>query len=114
MKYENEIICGDSLEIMRQMPNESVDLVVTDIPYNISQKHGGLREIDYGDWDKDITIETVIDWTREIIRVSKNGVYIFCADEQFSYIFEECKKSDMIVRKYQWLKPNPNIMNGQH
>jgi site-specific DNA-methyltransferase (adenine-specific) len=110
----NKIHNTDALVFMRNLPDNAVDLVITDIPYNISQKNGGLREIDYGEWDKDIPIERVLEWTREMIRVSKNGVYIFCADEQFSHIFEECKKADMITRKYCWIKPNPNIMNGQH
>jgi len=110
----NKIHNIDCLEFMKTLPNESVDLVVTDIPYNISQKNGGLREIDYGDWDKNIPIEKVLEWVREMIRVTKNGVYIFCADQQFSYIFQECEKFDLITRKFEWIKPNPNIMNGQH
>ena len=110
----NKIHNIDCLEFMKGLADNSVDLVITDIPYNISQKNGGLREIDYGEWDKNIDIQLVLLWTREMIRVSKNGVYIFCADEQFSHIFEECKKADMITRKYCWTKPNPNIMNGQH
>lgn len=110
----NKIHNMDCLEFMKGMSDNSVDLVITDIPYNISQVGGGLREIDYGEWDKNISIETVIEWTKEMIRVSKNGVYIFCADQQFSYIFQECEKANMITRKYEWIKPNPNIMNGQH
>jgi len=31
--FENKIICGDNLEVMPQMPDESVDLVVTSPPY---------------------------------------------------------------------------------
>ena len=110
----NKVNQQDCLDLMKEMSDKCVDLVITDIPYNISQENGGLREIDFGEWDKGITIEMVLNWTREMIRISKNGVYIFCADEQFSFIFEECKKSDLITRKFCWLKPNPNIMNGQH
>ena len=109
----NEIVCGDCLEGMKLMPDKSVDLVVTDIPYNISQEHGGLRDIDYGEWDKNITIDSVLIWINEMIRISRNGLYVCCADQQFSYIFNECLKHDLITRKFEWLKPNPNIMNGQ-
>ena len=38
--FMNKIICGDSLEIMKQMPDESVDMAITSPPY------WGLR--DYG------------------------------------------------------------------
>jgi modification methylase len=44
MKYPedflNKIICGDNLDIMRQMPNESIDLVVTSPPYNLKNSTG--------------------------------------------------------------------------
>lgn len=31
----NTITCGDCFELLRQLPDESVDLVVTDPPYGI-------------------------------------------------------------------------------
>lgn len=33
--YLDKIICGDSLEIMRKMPDKCLDLVVTSPPYNL-------------------------------------------------------------------------------
>ncbi len=33
--FVNKIICGNSLEIMKQMPDECLDLVVTSPPYNL-------------------------------------------------------------------------------
>ncbi len=108
----NKVICGDFLATTKDWLNECVDLVVTDIPYGISQKHGGLREIDYGEWDKEISISLVMEWTEEMLRLSKNGVAIFCADEQFSYIFKKCQDWGMITRKFVWQKTNPNVMNG--
>ena len=36
----NTIICGDAIEVMRQMPDESVDLVVTSPPYNLKNSTG--------------------------------------------------------------------------
>jgi len=33
--YINKVICGDSLEILKQMPDKCVDLVLTDPPYGI-------------------------------------------------------------------------------
>ena len=42
--YANSIICGNSLEILRQFPSESVDLFVTSPPYNIKNSTGnGLK-----------------------------------------------------------------------
>ena len=35
MKFENQIICGDCLEVMKDWPDGCVDLVLTDPPYGI-------------------------------------------------------------------------------
>lgn len=43
--FINKIICGDSLEVMKQMPDSSVDLVVTSPPYNLKNSTGnGMKE----------------------------------------------------------------------
>ncbi len=34
--FINKIICGDSLQIMKNMPNECIDLVITSPPFNMS------------------------------------------------------------------------------
>lgn len=111
---KNQIICGEFLEITKEWLDKSIDLVVTDIPYGISQEHGGLREIDYGEWDKEIPTSLVIKWVGEMLRLSKNGVAIFCGDNQFSHIFNFCSDMELITRKFVWQKTNPNVMNGQH
>ena len=43
-KYLNGIVCADSLDIMRELPDECIDLIVTDPPYNIhiAKKSGGF------------------------------------------------------------------------
>lgn len=38
MKDRIELHNGDCLEIMKRMKSESVDLIVTDPPYNLSKK----------------------------------------------------------------------------
>lgn len=35
-EVQGEIVCGDCLDVMGQMPDECVDLVVTDPPYGIN------------------------------------------------------------------------------
>lgn len=38
--FVNKIICGDCIEIMKQMPDKSVDLVITSPPYNLKNSTG--------------------------------------------------------------------------
>ena len=40
-EWTNKIICGDSLRLIKELPNESVDLILTDPPYGI--KKDGIR-----------------------------------------------------------------------
>jgi site-specific DNA-methyltransferase (adenine-specific)/modification methylase len=39
--YINKIICGDCLEVMKEIPDKSVDLVLTSPPYNINLRVSG-------------------------------------------------------------------------
>jgi DNA modification methylase len=63
--YVNKVICGDCLEVLKQMPDESVDSIVTDPPYGISfmGKHW-----DYG-------VPKVEVWA-ECLRVLKPGGHL--------------------------------------
>jgi len=42
--YINKIICGDCLEVMKGIPDESVDLVVTDPPYFLPAEYCKIAE----------------------------------------------------------------------
>ncbi|HRU50155.1 MAG TPA: hypothetical protein P5155_01490 [Candidatus Absconditabacterales bacterium] len=80
MKLEemiNKVHCGDCLEFMKQIPDKSIDLVLTDPPYGIGMnKHfgNGANEKMYisdDDWDLDIPDKQYFD---EIFRISKNQI----------------------------------------
>lgn len=63
----NKIYCMDCLEGMKQLPNESIDLVVTSPPYNIG--------IDYNEYDDKRDWQEYYswceNWLKEIFRVLK-------------------------------------------
>jgi modification methylase len=49
--YLNKIICGDCLSVMKQMPDECLDLVVTSPPYNLKNSTGnGMKDGRGGKW----------------------------------------------------------------
>jgi len=64
--FVNQIIQGDCLEVLKGMPDNSVDLIVTDPPYGI--KFMGK------DWDK--AVPSVEIW-KECLRVLKPGAFAF-------------------------------------
>lgn len=113
-KYINKVLEGDCLEIMKDFKDNSVDLVLTDPPYNISQKSGGLRNLDFGEWDKSKDNKLVFDAIKEMNRICKGTIMVFCANEQMSYIYNYFKSQELITKVLLWLKPNPSVINCQH
>ena len=80
---ENKIICGDCLEVMKDWPDNCVDLVLTDPPYGIKAadyKRGGTqygqscaKSKEYGlcDWDDKPASKEQID---RCIHISRNQI----------------------------------------
>lgn len=70
MKYPNDfinkIICGDCQKVMKQIPDNSIDLIVTDPPYGLSFMGK--------DWDK--AVPSINIW-KECLRVLKPGAFAF-------------------------------------
>jgi len=49
--FRNKIICGDAIDVMRTIPDGSVDLVVTSPPYNLKNSTGnGMKNGNGGKW----------------------------------------------------------------
>jgi len=102
---------GDCLEVMQGIPDGSVDMVLSDIPYGeVSQKSSGLRKLDRGNADA-----CEIDLTKmvfESVRVCHGSQYIFCGTEQISIIVTLFKSYGLTTRVGAWEKTNPSPMNG--
>jgi len=109
----NKLIQGDCLKEFEIMPENSVDFTLTDIPYNVvSRSSNGLRNLDKDKADV-LTFDLDI-FLKEVLRVSKNSLVIFCGKEQFSYIYGFFAKQKGTVRPIVWQKSNPSPMNGQY
>jgi site-specific DNA-methyltransferase (adenine-specific) len=109
MLEQNKIHFGDMLEVLKQVEDKSIDLVLTDVPYNISQKSNGLRKLDYGEWDKQLGMESL--WMEEMIRVCRGTIISFCGIEQLSGFTLQLKKEGFSTRSLVWHKSNPNVIN---
>ena len=112
----HRVMCGDSTsaeDVARLMGGQEADMVFADIPYNISREHGGLREIDFGEWDKGA--EGVgLNAVKVAPRSSLAVVYVFGSHEQLSENLVYLDSEGMSTRPFAWLKPAPSPMNGQH
>ena len=77
-----KLINGDCLEEMKNIESGSIDMVLTDPPYNIARDNNfntmGRAGIDFGEWDKGADLFSYID---ECFRVlNKNGSFIVFND----------------------------------
>jgi DNA modification methylase len=43
-EMKNQVICGDALEMMKKIPDKSIDLVLTDPPYGIQENLFSLKK----------------------------------------------------------------------
>lgn len=99
MKYPddfiNKIICGDILEVMRQIPDGAVDLVVTSPPYNLKNSTGnGMKDGRGGKWanaalqkgyanyDDNMPHELYVKWQRKFLKeamriIPENGAIFY-------------------------------------
>jgi site-specific DNA-methyltransferase (adenine-specific) len=75
----NKILLGDCLELMKEIPDKSIDLILADPPYGMGEdggkfrdrKGGGHRILVKKDWDKKRPDKI---YFKEIIRISKKQI----------------------------------------
>tara|TARA_B100001094_G_scaffold331694_1_gene400943 strand:- start:10857 stop:11561 length:705 start_codon:yes stop_codon:yes gene_type:complete len=117
----------DSLSLMKEIKNNTVDLVLTDPPYIIS-KPSGFKSVvtgeqrfavstDHGEWDKEenFSLEDLRDSVFEYYRVlKKHGTMItFCDLWKISDIKRIMELAGFKqIRLIEWIKTNPVPLNS--
>lgn len=49
--FRNKIICGSAVDVMKKIPDGSIDLVITSPPYNLKNSTGnGMKDGRGGKW----------------------------------------------------------------
>jgi site-specific DNA-methyltransferase (adenine-specific) len=75
---------GDCIEVMRTLPDNSVDSVITDPPYHLTSNKGGSKGFMNKEWDGgDIAFRTEV-WA-ECLRVLKPGGYLLSFSSPRTY-----------------------------
>ena len=109
----NKIYNMDCIEGLKRIPNDFVDLVLTDIPYDgVNRESHGLRELDKG--DADVITFDLKHLMNELVRVCKGSIYVFCGIGQISDIYKVFNDKGLSTRLLIWEKTNPSPMNGEH
>lgn len=110
-----KLLQGDCLELIKSIPAESVDFILTDPPYNIARDNNfqtmGRSGIDFGEWDKGFDQFT---WLNEIPRILKKGgnVVIFNDWKNIGEIAKYCEGIGLEIKDFiRWEKSNPMPRN---
>lgn len=111
-EFLNSIICGDSLDIMSKMPDNSIDMLLVDLPYGITQNK----------WDSVIPLEGL--WKEYNRIVKDNGAMVFTASGLFTaqlmlsnpknykykIVWEKSKPTNFLNAKIQPLRKHEDIV----
>ena len=110
-KFENV----DLFDGLNTIEDGSIDLLLTDPPYNVSMKSGfhtmGRKGVDFGDWDKGFDQTAWIDAAAPKVR--KGGsVVIFNDYKNIGTMTEALARNGFTVKEMlMWKKPNPMPRN---
>lgn len=108
----NKVIKGDCLEIMKDIPDKSIDMILCDLPYGTTACK----------WDTIIPFEPLWEQYKRIIK--DNGAIVLTASQPFTsalvmsnpkmfkceWIWEKDGGSNFATTKYQPMKEHENIL----
>lgn len=124
-KQNTTLINGDFYEELKKLPENSIDLIITDPPYNLQEKQVFTykdenghkirtdRSFKFGDWDDEkdeIFLQNFTVWIKHFKRILKDkaSCYIFTSDRYISHLRRIIEAEGF---KYKatltWNKTNP-------
>lgn len=111
MKYDNQILLGDCEHVLKELPDNSIDLIFTSPPYADQRKstYGGIKPDDYVDW--------FLPKASEFLRVLKpSGTFVLnikervVNGERHTYVIElilELRRQGWLwTEEFIWFKKN--------
>ena len=117
MRFENQIIHGDFEEVLKDFPDDSIDLIFTSPPYANQRKstYGGVKPDRYVDW--------FLPKAEQFFRILKpKGTFVLNIKERLvngerhTYVIElilEMKKQGWLWTEESFgTKKNPILVNG--
>ena len=84
----NQVYQGDCLELMQEIDDKSIDLILADLPYNVTRCK----------WDKEIPLDSLWPIYRRIIK--DNGVILLTAKQPFT---SKVVLSNYQMFRYEWV-----------
>ncbi len=116
-KWLDRVTCGDCLEVLRELPDCSVDAVITDPPYaEVKRSYGRWTEAEW--WA--LIVEGVIPEVRRVLKPTGSAVFIVQPNSRkvgsmrgwvFEFMAWVCREWNMVQDAYWW---NDCTVPGKH
>lgn len=111
----NEVHEGDCLTLMERIEDASIDLLLTDPPYNVSMKSNfhtmGRKGVDFGEWDKEFDQQSWLSVACDKVRKGGSAV-IFNDYKNIGVMSDILTEKGFVVKEMLiWRKPNPMPRN---
>ncbi len=111
-RWLNKIICGDCLEVMKDIPDKSIDMILCDLPYGTTACK----------WDTIIPFEPLWEQYKRLIK--DNGAIVLTAIEPFAsalimsnpkgfkheWIWDKVRPSGFQVAKYKPMQRHESVL----
>jgi site-specific DNA-methyltransferase (adenine-specific) len=94
---KNQVILGDCLEVMKDIPDKSIDMILCDLPYGTTACK----------WDTIIPFEPLWEQYKRIIK--DNGAIVLTASQPFT---SALVMSNVKMFKYEWIWDKVNRYTG--
>jgi len=105
-EIKNTIICGDCITVMKDIPDNSVDLVLTDPPYNAG------REYDNDNLNKKEQMIFINKWMSECKRITKDNLVIIIGVKYHVPFTKWLIENMNYCWEFVWWKSN-GMLNGK-
>lgn len=88
IKINCELWCGDCLELMKDIPKQSIDMILCDLPYGITKN----------EWDKPLSFDRLWEQYNRIIK--DNGAIVLFSQMPFT---AQLVSSNLKMFRYEWI-----------
>lgn len=87
---------GDTVKIVKRIPDEVFDLIIIDPPYNLAKNFNGLK---FKSMNGDMYMKFIQKWFMETVRTLKtNGSLYLCGDWKNTAILQKVMNDFLFVK----------------
>lgn len=97
----DQVICGDTFEVMKYLPEKFVDLAIVDPPYNLTKDYNGKKFKEASDEKYLEFLESWITLLRPLLKENAS-IYVCCDIFSSPLVYEVLKKYFKLQNRITW------------